>query len=146
MTGSGPAPEEPHSSATVLHGNGLNGLNGAVPAGARPAVPQPHGGALRPFPVGNRANPGGRPKGLMARVRAQTRDGTELVDFMLDVLRGKRRAPMRLRMEAAMWLADRGFGKAMQQVEYGNLEGEPLVFRVEYAPEAAEYAPDYPAS
>ena len=35
---------------------------------------------------------------------------------MLRVLRSKRQ-PMRLRMEACAWLADRGFGKAVVQLE-----------------------------
>jgi hypothetical protein len=49
-------------------------------------------------------------------VRAETDEGAELVAFMLRVLRSKRQ-PMRLRMEAATWLADRGFGKAVVQVD-----------------------------
>ena len=82
----------------------------------------------RPFPVGLSGNPGGRPKGLASLVRAQTGDGAELVEFMLGVLRGKRKAPLRLRMEAAAWLADRGFGKAAQPVT--GEDGGPV--QVEY--------------
>jgi hypothetical protein len=82
------------------------------------------------FPPGRSANPGGRPKGIGSLVREQTRDGAELVAFMLAVLRGRKKAPLRLRMEAAAWLADRGFGKALQQVEVGNMEGEEIVFRI----------------
>jgi hypothetical protein len=75
-------------------------------------------------------NPGGRPKGLAALVREQTKDGQELVRFMLGVLRG-RKTPLRLRMEAAAWLADRGFGKALQQMELTGPDGGPMeiVFR-----------------
>ena len=36
--------------------------------------------------------------------------------FVLRVLRSKRQS-MRLRMEACSWLADRGFGKAVVQVD-----------------------------
>ena len=36
--------------------------------------------------------------------------------FHLRVLRG-RKQPLRYRLEAAAWLADRGFGKALQQME-----------------------------
>jgi len=49
-------------------------------------------------------------------VQAETRDGAELVAFMLRVLRGERH-PTVLRLQAAQWLADRGFGKAVQTVE-----------------------------
>jgi hypothetical protein len=61
-------------------------------------------------------NPGGRPKGLAAMVQAETRAGAELVGFMLRVLRDQRQ-PTVLRMQAAQWLADRGFGKPVQQLE-----------------------------
>jgi len=75
-------------------------------------------------------NPGGRPPGLAELVREQTQDGQELVRFMLGVLRG-RKQPVRLRMEAAAWLADRGFGKALQQMELTGADGGPMeiVFR-----------------
>ena len=79
------------------------------------------------FQPGNRANPGGRPKGLAALVREQTDDGAELVAFMLRVLRG-RKQPTRLRMEAAAWLADRGFGKVPMPLEHGGPGGAPLRF------------------
>ena len=71
----------------------------------------------RPFQPGQSGNPGGRPRGLVAAIRAQTRDGEELVRFMLAVLRG--RVPgsrLRDRMAAAEWLADRGFGRPVQAV------------------------------
>jgi hypothetical protein len=87
-------------------------------------------GNLIPWRAGHPSpNPGGRPKGLASLVREQTKDGQELVRFMLGVLRG-RKTPLRLRMEAAAWLADRGFGKALQQVEVGTIEGEEIVFRI----------------
>src|SRR5262245_12477117 len=78
-------------------------------------------------------NPGGRPRGLAALVREQTGDGLELVAFMLTIFRGKRKgASLKLRMEAAAWLADRGFGKATQLLEMSGPEQEPLVIRIEY--------------
>jgi hypothetical protein len=68
------------------------------------------------FLPGNNANPNGRPKGIAALVQAETRDGAELVAFMLTVLRGTK-YPTALRMAAAQWLADRGFGRAVSVVE-----------------------------
>lgn len=85
----------------------------------------------RPFLPGNSANPGGRPKGLASLVREQTKDGQELVRFMLGVLRG-RKTPLRQRMEAAAWLADRGFGKALQQMEVSGPDGGPQEYRIRY--------------
>jgi hypothetical protein len=84
----------------------------------------------RPFLPGQSGNPGGRPKLLSTLVKEQTQDGAELVEFMVRVLRNKRQS-MRLRMEAAAWLADRGFGKALQQMELTGADGGPMeiVFR-----------------
>jgi hypothetical protein len=93
------------------------------------------GAAPRPwlFQPGRSGNPGGRKKTLAALIRAQTGDGAELVAFMLHVLRGARvdgrkRAPLRLRMEAAAWLADRAFGKVPQPLEHAGADGHPLRF------------------
>ena len=79
----------------------------------------------RPFPKGVSGNPGGRPKGLAKRIRAETRDGEELVEVMLGVLRDKT-ASRRDTMQAATWLADRGFGKPVQTL---RAETEPEPFR-----------------
>jgi hypothetical protein len=65
---------------------------------------------------------------LAALVREQTADGAELVAFMLSVLRGRKKAPLRLRMEAAAWLADRGFGKVPQPLEHTGQDGAPMRF------------------
>lgn len=85
----------------------------------------------RGFVPGQSGNPGGRPKALSTLVADQTGDGAELVDFMLRVLRNKRQ-PTRMRMEAAAWLADRGFGKAMQEVQLGGIGGGRLTVDVCY--------------
>jgi hypothetical protein len=73
-------------------------------------------------------NPGGRPKSFAAYVREQTADGRELVDFVLAVLRGRKRAPMKVRLEAATWLADRGWGTPRQVHEVSGPDGAPVVF------------------
>jgi hypothetical protein len=68
------------------------------------------------FLPGNNANPNGRPKGIAALVQAETRDGAELVAFFLAVLRSPR-YKIDARMAAGHWLADRGFGKAVVQLD-----------------------------
>jgi hypothetical protein len=71
----------------------------------------------------------------MELVRRETKDGAELVRFMLRVLRGQKQ-PLRYRLEAAAWLADRGFGKALQQMELSGPGAEPLTIRIEYSADA----------
>ena len=62
------------------------------------------------FLAGQSGNPSGRPKGFREQIKQSTADGNELVEVVLGVLRDQT-ASNRERMEAATWLADRGFGK-----------------------------------
>jgi hypothetical protein len=48
-------------------------------------------------------------QGLVRRIREETGDDEELVDYMLRVFRAESEST-RTRVEAASWLADRGFG------------------------------------
>ena len=59
---------------------------------------------------GTSGNPGGRPVGFREQIKESTADGSELVEVVLNVLRDEN-ASNRERMEAATWLADRGYGK-----------------------------------
>jgi len=83
----------------------------------------------RPFPKGVSGNPGGRPKGLARYVRELVGDdGRSIADFMLRVLEDESEKT-ETRMEAARWLADRGFGKAQQQVELSGDREAPIEMR-----------------
>ena len=62
------------------------------------------------FIAGQSGNPGGRPVGFREQIKESTADGSELVEVVLGVLRDQN-ANNRERMEAAIWLADRSFGK-----------------------------------
>jgi hypothetical protein len=90
---------------------------------------------LRPFPRGVSGNPSGRPKSFARYIRNSTRSGKELVDFMLAVLREEAEqtvlvkadgdfVPVRVkpsvkdRLEAARWLADRGWGRVPDTEEH----------------------------
>ncbi len=62
------------------------------------------------FLKGTSGNPAGRPLGFREQIKQSTADGNELVEVVLSVLRDQN-ASNRERMEAATWLADRGYGK-----------------------------------
>jgi hypothetical protein len=66
---------------------------------------------------GQSGNPGGRPKGLARRVRELVgEDGALIAEFMLGVLTNEKERTA-YRIEAAKWLGDRGFGRAVQALD-----------------------------
>lgn len=102
---------------------------------------RPQDANLIPWKPGQSGNPGGRPKGLASLVREETKDGKELVEVMLKIVRGeltstetyldKKGQPHEVvhepaprdKIEAVKWLADRGFGKVMESIEVTSPDG-----------------------
>lgn len=82
------------------------------------------------FRPGQSGNPGGRKKSLAGLVRERTGDGVEIVEYVVSVLRSKKMEP-RLRLQAAEWLADRGFGRPTQSHEISGPEGGSVVFTLQ---------------
>ena len=71
------------------------------------------------FMAGQSGNPGGRPKGLSRRVRELVGDdGHEIAKYMFSVLSDETQRTAD-RMEAAKWLADRGFGRTVLALDVG---------------------------
>ena len=72
------------------------------------------------------ANPGGRPKGLASEIRERTANGEQIIDIVLNILlhpAGKPVQRQKLQMEAANYLTDRGWGKALATVEHSGAIG-----------------------
>lgn len=68
---------------------------------------------LNPWKPGQSGNPSGRPKGLARYARERCgNDGAKLVDFYESVLDDDSERT-ETRMQAAAWLADRAFGRAV---------------------------------
>ena len=85
-------------------------------------------------------NPGGRPKGLTRRVRELVGDdGSAIAEFMHAVMVDEA-ARTTDRLEAARWLADRGFGRSPQDVELA-LKAQEAVDADAFAAFAAKYLP-----
>ncbi len=71
------------------------------------------------FLPGASPNPSGKPagfRGLARKIKDETRNGDELVEFAVKVLRNET-AETRDRLAALQWLSDRGFGKPLQSIE-----------------------------
>ena len=78
-----------------------------IPTQSNP--PQNRGETGR-FLAGQSGNPRVRSVGFHNYIQERTSDGSELTDFVLRVFRDEN-ASNKERMDAATWLADRGFGK-----------------------------------
>ena len=77
-----------------------------------------------PWKPGQSGNPAGRPKSLMDLIKTQTKNGNVLIDVAMAILTQEtyRNQTVKIadRLEALKWLADRGWGKAIQPVEHSG--------------------------
>jgi hypothetical protein len=71
---------------------------------------------------GKSGNPRGRPKSFARLIREETRDGTALVEVVLDIFRGRHGADARTRLDAATLLANRAFGRPPTEEELSELD------------------------
>ena len=71
----------------------------------------------RPFPPGVSGNPGGMPRTLARKIRDETKNGEELVQRCLQVIRSKsKRTATRDKLLAIKMLMEYGWGKPPQAV------------------------------
>lgn len=64
-----------------------------------------------------------------AKIREITKDGWELIDAVYYIFkRSQELEKDELTLEAATWLADRGFGKPVQVTQLTDNEGQPVAF------------------
>jgi hypothetical protein len=101
---------------------------------------------------GQSGNPGGRPKGLPAKIGALTRDGQDIINKFHEIAFGNGRGwTSRDRVDALKWLSDRKWGKAPELQLHAELDGETAAAAMalstsELQALAASLASDDPAS
>jgi len=95
---------------------------------------------LIPWKPGQSGNPSGKPKGIIglaAYIREHTNQGRDLVDFMLEVIKGESDKWTKTadKIVAVKWLADRGFGAVevdddspKRSIDFSKLTEQELAF------------------
>lgn len=91
------------------------------PAEAAPSGPIIRDASGRIIKGSGAINPGGRPKGLAARIRALTNDGEVLIQTLLEIVQT---VGSRDRVRATEILLERGYGKTVQTTATIALEGD----------------------
>lgn len=87
----------------------------------------------KPFQPGRSGNPGGRPiNKFAAYIRKNTNQGEELAKGVLEMFREANDPDIKIK--AATWLRDSGFGKPQQSIDLeGSFQGPPIIKIVNYA-------------
>lgn len=87
---------------------------------------------LRPFawPKGVSGNPSGRSKGVASLARELTHNGRDCLEYLVSVLMNDRERT-RFRIDAAVELLNRAYGKAIQSVDISGELDMPLRIVIE---------------
>lgn len=94
----------------------------------------------RGFKPGQSGNPGGKGKStavLAKRIQRETKNGGEVVDYLLEAMRHSRSGKERI--DAATLLLAYGFGKPMQPTEVTGADGGPIEHALTVAAQAIDY-------
>lgn len=77
-----------------------------------------------PFAKGKSGNPGGRRVGLSRIIRSKTKEGAELVDMLLEMVRTAEEPKDRI--AAAKLLMEFGFSRPPTELEHSGTDGGPI--------------------